>query len=277
MAITTEDGIVSGLKRPLTLMKNTFTGEAAGHWHDLGLVAGAPGARVFATPGLAGATVDDSSAIGGMLPFENPASGSAYLARLAVSVGANIVGIMFYDLLWYNSGLVVTTTAAQTVNSVAFQSRCIAADDTFDANGGDIMVGLLAAAATTNAGAIANTSYGYTSQNGTAGRSANLVQSFPATAVAGTFVPFGWQASDSGVRSVQSITLGTSYVTGTLNAMAIRKLSFVPFVGATSGALLDWAQLGLPKLANDSAIYAMVLLSGTAAGVSVGELNHAHG
>lgn len=277
MAITTEDGIVAGLKRPIILQKNAFTGEAAGQWHDLGLVAGMPGARAFSTPGLAGATVDDSSAIGGMLSFENPASGNAYLAKLSLSVGANILGIMLYDLLWYNSGLVVTTTTAQTVNSTAFPSRCIAAGDTFDANGGDIIAGLVAAVATTNASAVANTALSYTNQAGTASRTANLAQSWPATAVAGTFVPFGWQGSDSGVRSIQTITLGTSYGAGTLNAMAIRRLAFVPFVGASSGALLDWAQLGFPKFANDSAVYAMALLGGTAAGITVGELNYAHG
>lgn len=276
MAITTEDGIVAGLKRPLLIQKNSFTGEAAGLWHNLFAIAGNPGAGAFASPGLAGATVDDSSAIGGILPYENPASGNGYLAKVAMAAGANVVGFMLYDLLWYNSGLAVTTTTAQTVNSVAFPSRCIAADYTFDANGGDIQVGLHCAVATTNAGAVTNTTYSYTDQGGTAGRSAGLVQSWPATAVAGTFVPFGWQASDYGVRSVQSITLGTSYGAGTINAIAIRKLAFIP-VGPSAGALLDWAQLGLPRVANDSAVYVMALLSGTAAGVTVGEINYAHG
>lgn len=277
MAITTEDGVVAGMQPPLQLMKATFTGEAAGYWHNLFALAGIPAAGALASPGLAGATVDDASAIGGMFRFENPSSGNAYLARLAVSVGANIVGFRLYDLLWYNSGLTVTTTTAQTVNSVAFPSRCVAAGATFDANGGDVIVGLHCATATTNAGAITNTTMSYTNQAGAAGRSAGLVQSWPATAVAGTFVPFGLQGSDSGVRSIQSITLGTSYAAGAINAMAIRPIAFVPLVGAVSGALLDWAQLGLPKLANDSALFAMALLSGTAAGNVVGELNYSHG
>jgi hypothetical protein len=273
MAITTEDGIAAGLKPSLRYQKATFTGEAAGQMHNLFAIAGRPGAGAFATPGLAGATVDDASAIGGMFPFDNPASGNAHLAKLSVSVGANIVGFHLYDLLWYNSGLAVTTTTAQTINSVTWPAR----DRTGTTNGADIEIWLHAAVATTNAALVTNTTYSYTNSDGTASRTAGLISGWPATAVAGTVVPFGLQGSDRGVRSIQTLTLGTSYGAGTLNVLAVRQLCFVPFVGAVSGALLDWAQLGLPQLYNDSAIYMAVLLSGTAAGGTQGDLNHTHG
>ena len=41
--------------------------------------------------------------------------------------------------------------------------------------------------------------------------------SFPATAVAGTLVPFQLAQGDRGVRSVQSVTLGTSYGAGAVS------------------------------------------------------------
>jgi hypothetical protein len=278
MAITTEDGIVAGLLPELGFQKATFTGEAAGQWHNLFALAGRPGAGAFASPGLAGATVDDASAIGGMFRFDNPSSGNAYLAKLGVSVGANIIGFKLYDLLWYNSGIAVTTTTGQTVNSVTLPARCPpASGSTPDTNGGTIEAWLHCAVATTNAGTIANTTFSYTNQAGTAGRSAGLTQVWPATAVAGTIGQFGLQGSDTGVRSIQTITLGTSYGAGTLNLLMLRQVAYVPFVGATSGALLDWAQLGLPQLYNDSALYMKVLLSGTAAGMSNGGINYAHG
>lgn len=279
MAITTEDGIVAGLLPPNSFVKGSFTGEAAGYWHNLFAVAGNPAAGALSTPGVNGATVDDSSGIGGMFRFDNPASGNAYLARAAAALGANMVALLFYDLLWYNTGIVVTTTTAQSITFPTLPSRCPpASGSTPDALGGDIEIWMHCATATTNASAVTNTTISYTNQAGTAGRTGTLVTpGWPATAVAGTFWPFGLQGSDVGVRSVESVTLGTSYAAGAVSLMAVRRLAMVPFVAPTSGALMDWAGLGLPQLYNDSAIYMAVLLSGTAAGVTVGEINYAHG
>ena len=271
MAITTEDGIVAGLKRPVVFQKATFTGEAAGQYRNLGTLAGIPGAWALVTPGMAGATVSFNT-IGGALDWADPAV-NAYLANLVVSVGANIIGFMLYDLLWYQSGIAETTTTAQTVNSVAWPSR--SSDGT--ANGGNVEIWMHCTTATTNSAAIANTTYSYTNQAGTAGRSAGLVYSWPATAVAGTMIPFGLQASDTGVRSVQSVTLGTSYVAGQVELIALRRIAFVALPAATTGAVLDWAQLGLPQLFNGSALYSAVLLSGTAAGLTTGSVSYTHG
>ena len=85
------------------------------------------------------------------------------------------------------------------------------------------MVAIEVRTATTNAGAITNTTMSYTNQAGTAGQIATI-SSFPATAVVGTFVPFQLAAGDTGVRSIQSITLGTSYVAGAIHLVAYRTL-----------------------------------------------------
>lgn len=272
MAITTEDGIVAGMKPPVTMQKASFTGEAAGYWHCLGRVGGIPAAWTFGTPGMAGATVSYNS-IGGALNWANPSSGNAYLARLAVALGANIIAIKFFDLLWYNTGIAEATTTAQTVNSVALPAR----DRNGSTNGDGVEAALVCTTATTNAGAITNTTLSYTNESGTAGRSAGLVSSWPITGVAGTMVPFGLQGSDVGVRSIQSVTLGTSYAGGQVDLIMYRELAFIPFVSASSGALLDWAGCGFPQIFNDSAIYAAVLLSGTAAGTTNASANYSHG
>ena len=84
--ITTEDGIVAGLKPPIPFVKNSFTGEAAGQYHNLGVVAGNPGAWTLGAPGMAGATVS-ANALGGALRFDNPSAGFAYLAMAAATLG----------------------------------------------------------------------------------------------------------------------------------------------------------------------------------------------
>lgn len=265
--ITTTSGIVAGLKPAVGLIKNAFTGEAAGQWHNLGVVAGNPGAWALAAPGMAGAAVV-ANALGGALRFDNPATGEAKLAKLAAALGANIAALMLYDLLWYQSGIAETTTGAQTINSVALPARDIAGS----VNGDGVETWLHTTTVTGNAGAINNTSLQYTNQAGAAGRSANLAYDFPISGVAGTMVPFGLQGSDRGVRSIQTVTLGTSYVSGQIELIALRRLATVYGSG-----VFDWAALGFPRCHNDSAIYAAVLLSGTAAGALNAEANLAHG
>lgn len=277
MAITTVDGIVAGMVPGFPFQKNAFTGEAAGQIANLGVVAGNPGAWTLSAPGLAGAVVTTGT-IGGAFPFANPATGNTYLAKLALAVGANIIGFEIYDLLWYNTGIIVTTTTAQTVNSVAFPARCVpATGSTPDTLGGRIQIWMHCTTATTNAAAIANTTLGYTNQDGTTGRSAGLAYSWPATAVAGTMVPFGLQGNDTGVRSIQTVTLGTSYGGGAVNLLAVRSIASVYFPTATAGGIFDFADLGLPRLYDSSALYMNVLLSGTAAGITVGHAKYTQG
>ena len=272
MAITTEDGIVAGLKPPAVFVKNVAAAEASGQYRNLGNVAGNPAAWVLGAPGMAGVAVTTAT-IGGALPFTNGGASNVYLAALSVSVGANIVGYYLYDLLWYQSGIVETTTTAQTINSVAWPAR--SSDGTI--NGDKVEIWMHCTTATTNAAVIANTTFAYTNQAGTAGRSAGLAYSWPATAVAGTMVPFGLQAADTGVRSVQTVTLGTSYAAGQVELIALRSIAFVPFIGAISGMLLDWAGLGFPQLFDNSALYMAYLSSGTAGSLVQGMVSYAIG
>lgn len=266
--ITTQDGIIAGLKPIVGFTKAAFTGEAAGQWHNLGVVGGNPGAWTLATPGIAGVAVSANS-IGGGLRFDNPSSGAAYLAQWSQKLGANIAALMLYDLLWYNSGIAETTTTGQTVNSAALPARDIAGT----VNGDGVEAWMHVTTATTNGSPVANTTLGYTNQAGTASRSAGLAYDLPATAVAGTMVPFGLQGSDRGVRSIQSVTLGTSYGGGQVELLMLRRVS--PIVHGSD--LWDWAKLALPRLFNDSTLYVAALLSGTAADPISGDMALAHG
>lgn len=197
--------------------------EAIGIRHSLHAATGTPGAWAPGTPGVAGRATDGTTASdAGCLPVRNPASGANYLNQYLV---ASSVAHFHYltDYLWVNSGLVVTTTTAQTVNSVAFPAR----DLDGSTNGAGVQVGILVVTATTNAGAITNTTMSYTNQDGVAGRTATI-SSFPATAVAGTLVPFQLAAGDTGVRSIQSVTLGTSYGGGAISLVAFRDVAACP-------------------------------------------------
>lgn len=198
--------------------------EAAGIWHSHHAATGTPGAWSPGTPGVAGRATDGTTtADDGVLRLPTAGAGlSLYLTQLQ-TVATVACQIMIMDFLWVNTGLVVTTTTAQTVNSVAFPARDIDGSTT----GNGVGIAVLVTTATTNAGAITNMTMSYTNSAGTAGRTATMA-SFPATAVAGTLVPFQLQAGDEGVQSVQSVTLGTSLVTGAISLVAYRIVSTSP-------------------------------------------------
>lgn len=189
--------------------------EAIGNFRSLHDATGFPSTWAPGTPGLAGRATDGTAAgDAGCLPIANPGSGSNFLVGFQAH-GTVPQSFYLHDVLWVNSGIAVTTTTAQTINSVAFPAR----DLSGSTNGAGVQIGILVTTATTNGGAITNTTLSYTNQDGTAGRTATI-SSFPATAVAGTIVWFQLQAGDSGVRSVQSITLGTSYGGGAISLIA---------------------------------------------------------
>lgn len=255
MTITTLDGAIAGMKPPEQVLKVGATMEAAGVHHSLFYTSGRPGAATAPSPGIGGAALTSYS---GQIPVP-AASGNTHLARLTAA--ASVVGrLILCDRLWHNSGVAVTTTTAQTVTSATWPAR----DLDGSTNGRGVMVGIEVSTATTNAGAITNTTLSYTDQDGNAGATATMA-SFPATAVAGTFVPFQLAAGDSGIRSIQSVTLGTSYGGGAIHLVAYRVIAAVSVTAANVGTEYDLVQLGMPRLYDNSVPFLLWLPSATTA------------
>jgi hypothetical protein len=260
--ISTFDQALAGARPPFDLLKVGGTMEAAGVLHSLFYSTGAPGAAAAPSPGLGGAAL---TTYAGQIPFTNPpALQETRLMRLSGS--ATQPGkLILCDRLWHNSGIAITTTTGQTVNSVTWPSRCPPASGLDpDALGLGVMVGLEVSTATTNASAITNTTITYTDSAGNSGNT-GTVASFPATAVAGTFVPFQFAAGDSGIRSVQTLTLGTSYAAGTVHLVAYRKIAELPMPLANVGYAIDIITSGNPRLYDSSVPFLLWHPNGTAA------------
>jgi hypothetical protein len=229
----------------LELLKIGTATEAAGVRYCFNKDSGFPGAWVPGAPGVNGWWTDASQATNAANPagatqcgcwqLPNPASGGYYLNQ--VGIAASVASMVeLFDLLWYNTGLVVTTLTAQAITMPA--TSIPARDSAGTTNGEDWLAGIYVTTATTNAGAIANTTMSYTNSEGTAGRTATMA-AFPATAVIGTFVPFELAAGDRGIRSIQSVTLGTSYVAGALSVMLYRTITCVPNPLANVGGIMN--------------------------------------
>lgn len=256
----TASEVAGAAGRAVSVLKVGAAMEAVGVLHSHHAATGFPGAWTLGTPGVAGAEMNNT--FGGCLPFTNASSGGIYLTGFTGSMSV-AGGIWLVDLLWYNTGLTVTTTTAQTVNSVAFPAR----DLNGSTNGEGVEFGILVATATTNASAVTNTTASYTDSDGNAGATATMA-SFPATAVAGTIVPFQLAAGDKGVRSIQSVTLGTSYApsgTPVVLIVAFRRIAYLPVPLANTGQSAQFAGNPGVRLFDGSCLHVWQLPTATTA------------
>ena len=260
MAITTLDGVIAGAQPAEHILKAGSVTDTVGVMHSYFYLSGRPGAAAVPTPGLAGAAL---TTYDGQIPFTNPGAGvNTYLSRF-VMTASTAATVLLCDRLWHNSGIVITDAAAQTVNSVAWPAR----DRDGTTLGQGVIVGIEASTAI-GVSAVTNTTMSYTNQSGTAGRTATMT-SWPSTATANTFVPFQLAAGDTGVRSIQSLTLGTSYVSGTIHLVAYRLLASVGLLAANVAAEVNAVTGGFPRLYDDTVPWLMIVPSSGASTVTL--------
>ena len=251
---TTGDTEIAGDSR--VIFKVGTAPEAAGQYYCFAKDSGAPGAWLPGTPGINGRNTDGTTvADRGCISAGTPISGINYI-RDIVTTASQAGTFMLADVLWVNTGLVVTTTTAQAITQPTLPLR----DNLGTSNGFGVGAGILVTTATTNAAAIANITLQYTNSNGVAGRTGTM--SYPATAVAGTFVPFQLAAGDVGVRSIQSITLGTTLGGGAISLIAFNFLGTCPVTIANVGSIAFGKQLDL-RIENGHCLLPFWLASNT--------------
>ena len=232
--------------------------EAAGQYYCFAKDNGAPGAWSPGTPGINGRNTNGTlAADAGCISAGTPSSGANYLRD--ISIAASTAGMFILaDVLWVNTGIAVTTTTAQTITQPTLPAR----DNLGTTNGYGVGAGLLVTTATTNAAVINNITLQYTNSNGVAGRTGTM--SYPATAVIGTFVPFQLAQGDVGIRSIQSITLGTTLTAGAVSLICFNFLATSPVPLANVGSLAFQRKLDL-KLNNEHCLLPFWLASATTA------------
>lgn len=258
--------------RSVGFMKNGTASDAIGYWYCTSKDAGFPGAWAPGTPGINGRATDGTTASdAGCIPIINPSTGGNYLTELTLGSSINHAHL-FFDVLWVNSGIAVTTTTAQNITTPTLPAR----DVNGSTNGEGCMIAMLTTTANTNAGVITNTTVSYTNSDGTAGRTATLSaivgSQIPATPVIGTLIWFNLQAGDKGVRSIQSITLGTSLGAGAVSLMITRDIAMI---GTTIVNVPAYRKMENPgvRLYNGTCMLHCALTSATTATFFNGELS----
>lgn len=222
-----QSSAVTGLTK--NFGKTGTASDAAAYWYGYWKDAGTLGAWAPGTPGLSGRATDGTTSTDAGCIFFPDADAGKVRYLTGGSITATIVGsYSLWDVLWVNSGLSVTTTTAQTINSVTLPAR----DDKGTTNGEGCSIGIYATAALGNAAVVSNSTINYTNSDGLALRTATLSATapinFPATPVIGTVVWFQLQAGDTGVQSIQDITLNTTLTSGSASVFIARKLIDLP-------------------------------------------------
>lgn len=267
MAITTLDGALAGMKPPVAYAKALSGTLVAGRPFTPFYTAGVPGAAAANSAGLSGAAL---TSYAGQIPIP-AASNNTYLSRFSGISSAQGGVLMLCDRLWHNSGFVVTTTTAQTINSVTLPAR--------DSNGATSGVGVyLGMEVSTVTGAGASViSASYTNSAGTAGRASAAIDAYAATSAVGTFYRMGLAAGDVGVQSVQTFTSSVSMTSGVVHLVLYRPLAYLELGAAGLPNAVDVLTSGMPWLYDTSVPFLIYIPQTTTTSALTGQVVYTQG
>ena len=262
MAIVSLDQLLAASNQLKSFGKVSMTAKAAGTFQSLWTAAGLPAAG--ANPASLAMVIPTSATVGA-LSFVNPATGLSYISKISSSQ-QTIGTLILYDRIAHSSGLNGTLTTAQAVNGAAL---------TRHTTGEDVELFLEVYAAT---GATAsNVTISYTNSAGVAGRTTPAI-AMQVTPVAGQMLPIPLQAGDTGIQSVQSVTLSASTATaGNFGITLVKRIAEIPITVAGTGVVLDPFALGFPQIENNACLSMMVVTSTTSTGFVTGTINIAQG
>lgn len=189
-----------------------------------------------------------------------PTGSTCYVTRIQRNgIPSNPVGtIIVYDRLWQNTGF-INTSADQGVNSVMWPER----DDSGLASGYGVYIALETSVVMANSVSVTGTYIEYTNTEGQGPRLGYL-RNFPITANAGCFIPFTLDIGDKGVKSVETLVLGSSVITGT----SCHLVAYRPIAVLSNSAMSesnDIFSLPMNKIYDDSCL-AIALAGMTSAG-----------
>ena len=257
----------------IPFMKTGTAADTIGYWYGTFKDAGFPGAWAHGTPGINGRVTDGASAADyGCIPIKNPSVGANYLTEIQMVASVNH-SHFYYDVLWVNSGINVTTlSSVQAISSPTLPPRDI--NGTTDGEG--CVIGLYFSAASTLAAVNALSQVTYTNSKGVGSRIATLLgiqgSQAPVTPAIGTVLWYNLAAGDTGVRSIQGFNIGaTSWLTGTVNLFIARDIATI---GTTIPNVAAQKIIGAPgiRLYNGTCMHHCVLASATTATFFAGEL-----
>ena len=258
--------------------KSTFatTAHTAGLWYSLMRGGGSPAADTILGTGtnLAFQALSDAVATASGIPHGGNVGGYKVLLNAAAQTAAATTApcvLMLVDILGFYPVTTVTTTGAQTLNNTVTLPRYT--------DGAGVQAFLTPS--TVMGAATPNITLNYTNSAGTAGKATpatlpigntaaavtSIVYSGTGTGKYGPFIPLA--AGDAGIRSVQSINLSASYVSGVLNLVLCKPIMTLPIttLGVTAERDLVNQFASMPRI-YDGACLNWLMLAGAATPVA---------
>lgn len=261
------------------------TAAVAGEWHCLARGSGNPAADTIYNTGtnLAfQATSDTTPGGGGIQHGGNVSPATKHIVNASAFTSAATTApciLMLVDLLGFYRVTTTTTTGAQTLNNTATLPRYT--------SGEGVKAFMWANNATPLGAGTPNLSINYTNSAGTAGRLTPTVLPVGKTAAAnglvlysgtgvgkyGPFLPM--QDGDSGIRSIQSVTLSATYTSGEFSIGMCRPILTMPIttLGVASERDLMNQVPSLPRV-YDGANLVWLMYSGAATPVNSSLIGH---
>lgn len=261
------------------------TAATAWEWHFLARWTGNPNADSIYNTGtnLAfQATSESTAGAGGIQHWGNVSPATKHIINAsAFSAAATSCPavLMLVDLLWFYRVSSVTTTTAQTLNNTVTIPRYT--------DGAGVQAFMWNTNATALGAATPNLSINYTNSAGTAGRATPATLPIGKTAAsnglilysgtgAGKYWPFmPLQSGDAGIRSIQSVTISTSYVSGEFSIGLCKPLLTLPLttIGVASERDLMNQVPSLPQV-QDGANLVWMLYDGVATPTNTSYFGH---
>jgi len=265
MAITTLDGLIAANKVIRLGSKTATLTTVAGGWFSPFAVAGALSGVLAggetSPPALTVGRVT-TDAIPGYpdIPWSTLRS---HLSRLTI-LNTVTSTIRLFDSLWC-AGAYTFNTSTATV-SPSYASRVSYNGGAADYNG----IELWAEQVTAGTG-VQNINVTYTNQAGTTGRTTGTVAA-PAAMAVGRCFQLPLANGDSGLQGIGNggspSVVGTVASAGTFNLRILRPIVDI-YCPANVPVTLNWADLGLPEIFNDSALF---ILGNAPSGTSSGTI-----
>lgn len=270
MAITTLDGLIAAAKIIQPFYKTASITTVAGSFFSNFATAGAPGAGVLAggetSPPANTSGRVTTDAIPGY-PVITFTANRTYINRLDYS--NTVVGqFILFDRLWV--GGTYAFNANVNVTSGSWASRVSYDGGSANYNGLELWVETVGAATGNQTWNVT-----YTDQGGASGSTGAV--GIGAAPIASRCWQLPLASGDSGLSAITNVTGGTGSA-GTANIMVLRPLVRIYVPVASQIISLNFTDLGLPEIFNDSALYALYMSpAGTALGVPWSMLQLANG
>lgn len=272
MSFTSLDDLISELTAgkttgPVAWNKLVPAAHTAGRWYDFSPLAGTPVANAWTGTALAWQNANSSSTFSLPMGAAVTPDTKHLLNAMAVTPGVVPGVLMLIDMQGYYPGISLNSATAQTLTGTPTLRY---------ANGAGVKAYFVV---TTASGATAhNIAMSYTDQSGNAGNTLPVTVSCTASAITshithsgtaannyGPFLPLA--AGDSGIRSVQTVTISAASGSGAGALVLARPLLTLPLT--TTGLAVERDLVNqipsLPQIQDDACLTWLYFAGGTTA------------